>query len=91
VDPQLKTPTEDDMPVSFATDIAPIFESFYKHMIWRFDLRNYDQVKANALLIDSLISADVDGGRMPPANFGPPISGPDQLTFKQWIAEGFPP
>lgn len=77
------------MPLSFAKDIAPIFAPFWAQMAWRFDLRDYTQVKANAVLIDSFISADPDS-RMPPANYGPPISGPDLQTFKQWIAEGCP-
>lgn len=78
------------MPTSFKNDIAPIFAPFYAQMIWRFDLRAYEQVKANALLIDSLISADPDS-RMPPANYGQPLRGEDIATFKQWIAEGCPP
>jgi hypothetical protein len=83
--------TEDEMPLSFANDIAPIFAPFYAAMIWRFDLRDYDQVKANATLIDTFISADPDFPRMPPANYGPPISGQDIATFKEWIAQGCPP
>lgn len=80
------------MPTSFANDIAPIFAPFRPFMLWRFDLTDYDQVKANALLIDSFISADPDG-RMPPANFGgaTSLTGQNIATFKQWIAEGFPP
>jgi hypothetical protein len=78
------------MPLSFTNDIAPIFAPFYAQMAWRFDLRDYTQVKANANLIDTFICADADG-RMPPANYGPPISGADIATFKQWIAEGCPP
>jgi hypothetical protein len=79
------------MPLSFANDIAPIFAPFYAEMAWRFDLRDYDQVKANAILIDTFISADPDFPRMPPANYGPPLSGQDIATFKQWIAQGCPP
>ena len=75
---------------SFQTDIAPIFAPFYAQMIWRFDLRNYDQVKANAALIDTFISGDPDS-RMPPANYGPPLRGEDIAKFKQWMAEGCPP
>ena len=43
------------MPLSFANDIAPIFAPFYAAMAWRFDLRDYEQVKANATLIDTFI------------------------------------
>jgi hypothetical protein len=78
------------MPTSFKNDIAPIFAPFYAQMIWRFDLRVYEQVKANALLIDTFISGDPDS-RMPPANYGPPLRGEDIATFKKWIAEGCPP
>lgn len=79
------------MPVSFATDIAPIFAPFHAQMAWRFDLRDYEQVKANALLIDTFICGDPDTPRMPPANYGPPLSVEDIATFQRWIAEGCPP
>jgi len=90
VDSRLKE-TEDVMPLSFANDIAPIFAPFWAEMAWRFDLRDYAQVKANAALIDTFISNDPDFPRMPPANYGPPLSGEDIATFKRWIAEGCPP
>lgn len=78
------------MPTSFANDIAPIFNPFRENMLWRFDLTNYDQVKANASIIQVFITASPDG-RMPPANYGPPLSAQQIATFQQWIVEGFPP
>jgi hypothetical protein len=83
--------TETPMPTSFKTDIAPIFAPFYAQMLWRFDLRDYEQVKANAILIDAFITADPDFPRMPPPNYGDPLTGQQIKTFKQWIAEGCPP
>lgn len=74
---------------SFANDIAPIFAPFYARMIWRFDLREYDHVVANAALIESFITATPDN-RMPPANYGPPLSDEQIAKFKQWRAEGYP-
>ena len=78
------------MPTSFANDIAPIFGPFRANMLWRFDLTNYDQVKANAELIQVFITADPDG-RMPPANYGPGLSAQQISTFGQWIRDGYPP
>lgn len=78
------------MPTSFADDVAPIFGPFRGNMLWRFDLTDYEQVKANAEIIQVFITADPDG-RMPPANFGPPLSAAQIATFQQWIRDGFPP
>ena len=39
------------MAVSFSSDIAPLFNQFTGQMMWRFDLTNYDQVRANAQTI----------------------------------------
>ena len=77
------------MQTSFAHDIAPIFGPFRGNMLWRFDLTDYDQVKANAQQILVFITADPDS-RMPPANFGSPLSAKQIATFQQWIADGYP-
>ena len=53
-------------------------------MLWRFDLTDYEQVKANAAIIQVFITADPDS-RMPPANYGPPLSAQQITTFQQWI------
>ena len=79
------------MPTSFASDIAPIFGPFRSNMLWRFDLTDYEQVKANAELIRVFITGDPDFPRMPPANYGPPLSATQIATFQQWILEGYPP
>lgn len=78
------------MSTSFANDIAPIFGPFRANMLWRFDLTNYDQVKANAELILVFITAAPDG-RMPPPNYGPGLSALQIATFRQWMVEGYPP
>ena len=39
------------MAVSFSNDIMPLFNQFKGQMMWRFDLTNYEQVKANASTI----------------------------------------
>ena len=78
------------MPLSFENDIKPIFRPYRPNMLWRFDLGDYEQVKANADLIQLFITADVNT-RMPPANYGGPLSPQQIATFKQWVTEGFPP
>lgn len=78
------------MPTSFANDIKPIFSPFRENMLWRFDLTSYEQVKANASLIQVFITAAPDG-RMPPPNYGPPLTAQQIATFQQWINDGYPP
>jgi hypothetical protein len=76
--------------VSFEADIKPIFAQFVGEMRWRLDLTNYDDVRANAAMIYTLIrSANPDNNRMPPPPFEPLT--PEQIAqFKTWIDEGFP-
>ena len=76
------------MAVSFSNDIAPIFNQFTGQMMWRFDLTNYDQVRANAQVIYGRINGD--NGPMPPPPFDPLTTEQIQL-FQQWMAEGFQP
>ncbi len=80
------------MPVSFANDIAPIFGPYRANMLWRFDLIDYDQVKANAPAIQAFINPATVGnsGRMPPANYGNALTAQQIEMFNQWIAEGYP-
>lgn len=75
---------------SFATDVRPIFHPYREQMLWRLDLGDYDQVRANAGVIQVFITADPDTPRMPPANF-PPLTPLQIATFQQWIREGYPP
>jgi hypothetical protein len=76
------------MALSFATDIKPMFTSKdQEHMMFMFDLWNYDDVKSNA----SEIYDSVKEGRMPPGGSGGPWS-PDKVSrFKNWMDEGCGP
>ena len=76
------------MAVSFSSDIAPLFNQFTGQMMWRFDLTNYDQVRANAQVIYGRINGD--NGPMPPPPFDPLTTEQIQL-FQQWMAEGYQP
>jgi len=72
--------------VSFQADIAPIFAQYRGSMLWRLDLTNYEDVKANA----DLLYSQIDGGGMPPSPYNP--IPPDQIQlFKTWMAQGFQP
>ena len=74
------------MAVSFSNDIMPLFNQFRGQMMWRLDLTNYDQVKANAQIIYGQISTN----SMPPPPFDPLTLEQIQL-FQQWMSEGFAP
>ena len=47
-DPAAPAAPAQPAPVSFATDIMPIFKQFQGPMMWRFDLTSYEAVMANA-------------------------------------------
>jgi hypothetical protein len=74
--------------VSFQHDIVPLFSQFQGQMMWRFDLTNYEHVRANAKTIFSRISDP--GFPMPPPPLKP-LSGPQVELFASWIREGYPP
>ncbi len=76
--------------VSFQEDIMPLFQQFQAQMMWRFDLTNYETVKANAQLIYQRISNEDGSGYMPPPPF-PPLTDAQIQTFKQWMDDGCPP
>lgn len=77
------------MPVTFNNDIMPLFKQFQAQMMWRFDLTDYETVKANAQLILNRISNADDSGYMPPPPFDPLTQ--DQIDmFREWISEGYP-
>lgn len=76
------------MAVSFSNDIMPLFKQFQGQMMWRFDLTNYDQVKANAQTIYSRISNS--GAPMPPPPFDPLTLEQIQM-FQQWMSDGYLP
>jgi hypothetical protein len=71
--------------VSFRADIFPLFEQYRGSMLWRLDLTNYDDVKANAALIYDNIS---DG--MPPAPYAS-LTKEQIGLFQAWIAQGCRP
>lgn len=78
---------------SYATDIYPLFtDRDVQGMSWDFDLRSYDDVKANADAIFDRIRG-IGGAVMPP----PPPRGDGPWPqaridlFGKWRAEGCPP
>jgi hypothetical protein len=82
-----------ERPVSFATDILPLFTAVdIQHMSWFCDLSKYDDVKANAPeILDRL--KGIGGTVMPP----PPARGGDGpwtadniALFAAWIDDGYP-
>jgi hypothetical protein len=76
------------MAVSFGNDIQPLFNQFKGQMMWRFDLTDYQHVRANAQIIYERISDP--GGPMPPPPFDPLT--PEQIQlFRQWIDGGYQP
>lgn len=77
------------MSTSFAHDIAPILAPFRDNMLWRFDLADYEAVKANATVIYQNIDPSQIGG-MPPSPL-PPLDQADVEAFGAWITEGCPP
>lgn len=77
------------MAISFARDIAPFLAPYRENMLWRFDLADYEAVKANADLIYSVIGPD-SGNPMPPPPL-PPIVPADVAKFESWINAGTPP
>ena len=70
--------------VSFETDIMPVFRQFRGSMLWRFDLTNYDHVKANAAKIYEYIQTK----QMPPPPY-PPLTGDQVSSFKRWMESGY--
>jgi hypothetical protein len=77
------------MALSFAADIAPFLAPYRENMLWRFDLADYEAVKANAQLIHANI-VPTDGSQMPPPPL-PPLAPADVARFTTWIADACPP
>ncbi len=77
------------MPTSFQTDIAPMFAPFQANMMWRFNLADYDTVKANAGMIYGRLTGTT--GTLMPAPPMPPLDPSLIALFKQWMTEGYPP
>ena len=81
------------MAISFQNDIAPMFSEFQSHMRWRFNLLDYENVKANAEMIYGRISVTetITGTvPMPPPPFTP-LTTTQVGKFRQWMDEGCPP
>ena len=74
---------------SFARDIAVILAPYRDNMLWRFDLADYEAVKANAELIHSKIKPTSNDPMPPPPV--PPIRVEDVHRFDDWMKEGCPP
>lgn len=83
-------PASTTPPVSFANDIMPVFNQFKAQMMWRLDLTDYDQVKANAQAIWGMIRDDQGPPQMPPPTF-PPLSHQQIMNFKSWMDTGYAP
>lgn len=66
-------------------DIRGMLAPFTAPMMWRFNLGDYEQVRANA----TLILGRIDGGGMPPPPF-PPLSDAQIQTFGNWVNNDCP-
>ena len=79
-------------PPSFAVDICPLFTNDdVNHMAFKFDLRNYQDVKdAHAKILDRISRDKDDPLLMPPTPTGPWTKDMIQL-FQDWITGGFQP
>ena len=73
---------------SFDADIKPMLFNYRAHMMWRFDMADYGQMKANAQIIYNRISDP--NNPMPPPPF-PPLSAAQIATFQTWMENGCPP
>lgn len=79
------------MTTSFAQHIAPMLAPYRDNMLWRFDLADYEAVKANATAIyQNIDPSSALGGGMPPPPL-PPLDQADIDAFEAWINEGYPP
>ena len=66
----------------------PVLAPYRESMLWRFDLTDYEAVKANAQAIYANISP-TDGSQMPPPPL-PPLRPSDVAMFNVWMTEGCP-
>ena len=71
---------------SFANDIAPTLYPYRGQMMWRFDLADYGDVKANAAVILEQINWDSGPPSMPPPPFSP-FTQEFVATFEQWMID----
>ena len=75
---------------SFKTDIAPMFAPYRANMMWRFDLTDYETVKASAGIIYARITGDPAFNPMPAPPMEP-LSKAQTDLFNQWMQENYPP
>jgi hypothetical protein len=68
-------------------DIQGIFAPFRSQMMWRLNLGDYDDVKANAQII--LLRITHPGMIMPPPPY-PPLTTAQVQTFRNWVSQGCP-
>jgi hypothetical protein len=68
-------------------DIQGIFAPFTSQMMWRLNLGDYENVKANAQII--LLRLTQPGLTMPPPGF-PPLTQAQVTTFQNWVDQGCP-
>jgi hypothetical protein len=71
--------------MSFDQDVKPVLRQFRGSMLWRFDLTNYEHVKANAAGIYEMIHTK----QMPPPPY-PPLTDDEVGAFKRWMESGYP-
>ena len=81
--------TDDAQTVSFAKDIAPTFAPYRAFMTWRLDITSYDDVVDNHMWICQRIDPK-SGDPMPPPPH-PEFGEAFFRTFKEWVAQEFPP
>lgn len=72
--------------VSFENDVMPILKQYLGQMMWRFDMTDYDAVKANAAQINQMIATN----QMPPQPWTP-LPDAEKATFAAWVAGGCQP
>lgn len=75
-------------PVSFATDIRPLFRAIdVDHMAWFCDLSKFEDVRDNAQnILDRLKGKG--GAPMPPPTAGGPWNADNIALFQKWIDDG---
>ncbi|HEY0144071.1 MAG TPA: hypothetical protein VGF48_24505 [Thermoanaerobaculia bacterium] len=74
------------MATSFQTDIAPLFAPYQANMMWRFNLADYDTVKANAQMLLGRMQGTT-GTPMPPPPMDP-FNASQIALFEQWVKDG---
>ena len=74
-------------PVSFEQDIKPILQQYAGQMMWRFDLTNYETMKANA----EAINYQIQNKMMPPQPWDGQLTDAQIDLIDQWVKGGCAP